>query len=142
MNPANCARIEQSCSWAGDLKFNTQVMTPPSVPSKCLRAVEDEFSMTHQDTLAMRVSTFSSSDSFVDKIAPAELYKLEPSPEHIQSANNFITAPISMNHPVMHKLMNNIKQVQKQYPDFQLFNPKFMNGDRFKIPRKVYKLIA
>lgn len=142
MNPANCARIEQSCSWAGDLKFNTQVMTPPSVPSKCLRAVEDEFSMTHQDTLAMRVSAFSSSDSFVDKIAPAELYKLEPSPGHIQSANNFITAPVSMDHPVMHKLMNNIKEVQKQYPDFQLFNPKFMNGDRFKIPRKVYKLIA
>jgi hypothetical protein len=142
MNPQNCARIEQSCSWPGLLTFNTQVMTPPSIPTKCLRAVEDEFSMTHQDTLTMRLSAFSSSDSFVDHIAPTDMFKLEPSPDHIRKANNFIMAPVSMDHPVMHKLMHSIKEVQKKHPDFQLFNPKFMSGDRFKIPREVYKLIA
>lgn len=142
MNEQNCARIEQACSWPGDLTFNTQIMTPPAIPSKNLRAVEDEFSLTHQDTLAMRLSSFSASDSFVDQIEPANLFKLEPSPKHIKTANNYITAPVSMTHPVMSKLMNNLKDVQQKYPDFQLFNPKFMSGDRFKIPREVYKLIA
>lgn len=142
MNPRNCARIEQACSWSGRLTFNTQVMSPPVIATKNLRSVEDEFSLTHEDTLAMRLSAFSASDSFVDKIAPSDLFKLEPAPEHIKSANNYITAPVSMSHPIMNKLMNNLKEVQAKCPEFQLFNPKFMSGDRFKIPREVYKLIA
>ena len=117
-------------------------MSPPVIATKNLRSVEDEFSLTHEDTLAMRLSAFSASDSFVDKIAPSDLFKLEPAPEHIKSANNYITAPVSMSHPIMNKLMNNLKEVQAKCPEFQLFNPKFMSGDRFKIPREVYKLIA
>ena len=142
MNSQNCARIEQSCAWGGKLKFNTQVMTPPAIPIKKLRAVEDEFELTHADTLAMRLSAFSPCDSFVDKISPKHLYQLEPSAQHIQNANDYITAPVSMNHTVMQKLMTNIEAIQSKHPDFQLFNPKFMSGNRFKIPRDVYKLIA
>ena len=142
MTPQNCARIEQSCSWSGRLKFNTQVMTPPAVQTKALRAIEDEYGLSHQNTLAMRLSAFSASDSFVDKIAPADLYNLEPAPTHIKSANDYITAPMTMSHPVMNNLMNNIQAVRQKYPDFQLFNPKYMSGDRFKIPREVYQLIA
>lgn len=142
MNKQNCSRIEQACSWSGNLKFNTQVMTPPSVPTKSLRSIEDEYSLTHEDTLAMRLSSFSACDSFVDKIDPSDIYKLEPSAEHTSRANDFITAPVSMDHAVMQKLMNSIEEIQKKCPDFQLFNPKFMSGNRFKIPREVYKLIA
>ena len=142
MTSQNCARIEQSCAWGGKLKFNTQVMTPPAIPVKKLRAVEDEFELTHADTLAMRISAFSPCDSFVDNISPKHLYKLEPSTHQIQNANDYITAPISMNHAVMQKLMTNIEMIQSTHPGFQLFNPKFMSGNRFKIPRDVYKLIA
>lgn len=142
MNQQNCSRIEQSCSWSGKLTFNTQVMTGPAVPAKSLRAMEDEFGLTHQDTLAMRLSNFSGSDSFVDKIDPKDVYQLEPSTSHMKNANDFITAPISMDHAVMQKLMDNIETIQKKHPEFQLFNPQFVSGNRFKIPREVYKLIA
>lgn len=142
MTPQNCARIENTCSWSGNLAFNTQVMTPPAISAKSIRALEDEYSLTFQDTLAMRMSTFSGSDAFIDKLAPEDIYKLEPSPEHIQAANNYITAPVDMEHPVMNKLMNNIQEIQRKFPDFHLFNPKYMEGNRFKIPREVYKDIA
>lgn len=142
MTPQNCARIENTCSWSGSLAFNTQVMTPPAISAKSIRALEDEYSLTFQDTLAMRMSTFSGSDAFVDKIAPEDIYKLEPAPEHIETANNYITAPVSMEHPVMNKLMSNIQAIQRKFPNFHLFNPKYMEGKRFKIPREVYKDIA
>ena len=112
------------------------------MPAKSLRAMEDEFGLTHQDTLAMRLSNFSGSDSFVDKIDPKDVYQLEPSTSHMKNANDFITAPISMDHAVMQKLMDNIETIQKKHPEFQLFNPQFVSGNRFKIPREVYKLIA
>ena len=90
----------------------------------------------------MRMSTFSGSDAFVDKLAPEDIYKLEPAPEHMQAANDYITAPVNMEHPVMNKLMNNIQTIQRKFPNFHLFNPKYMEGKRFKIPREVYKDIA
>jgi hypothetical protein len=142
MTPKNCARIENTCSWSGTLAFNTQVMTPPAISAKSIRALEDEYALTFQDTLAMRMSTFSGSDAFVDKLAPEDIYKLEPTSEHIQAANDYITAPVNMEHPVMNKLMNNIQAIQRKFPNFHLFNPKYMEGKRFKIPREVYKDIA
>jgi len=142
MTPQNCARIENTCSWSGNLAFNTQVMTPPAISSKSIRALEDEYSLTFQDTLAMRMSTFSGSDAFLDKLAPEDVYKLEPAQEHIQNANDYITAPVNMEHPVMSKLMNNIQAIQRKFPNFHLFNPKYMEGQRFKIPREVYKHIS
>lgn len=142
MTPQNCARIENTCSWSGSLAFNTQVMTPPAISAKSIRALEDEYALTFQDTLAMRMSTFSGSDAFVDKLAPEDIYKLEPAPEHIQAANTYITAPVNMEHPVMNKLMHNIQAIQRKFPNFHLFNPKYMEGKRFKIPREVYKDIA
>lgn len=142
MTPQNCARIENTCSWSGNLAFNTQVMTPPAISSKSIRALEDEYSLTFQDTLAMRMSTFSGSDAFLDKLAPEDVYKLEPAQEHMQNANDYITAPVNMEHPVMSKLMNNIQAIQRKFPNFHLFNPKYMEGQRFKIPREVYKHIS
>tara|TARA_B110000008_G_scaffold32575_1_gene29004 strand:+ start:15857 stop:17017 length:1161 start_codon:yes stop_codon:yes gene_type:complete len=142
MNEQNCARIESACSWTGKLKFNTQVMKPPAILSKNIRAVEDEFSMTHQDTLAMRLSRFTGSDSIVDKLAPTDVFKLEPGPEHTNSANNYISAPIAMDHPVLNKLMNNIRSVQKAFPNFHLFNSNYMDGNRLKLPRAVYQHLA
>ena len=142
MSKQNWSRIETTCSWPGELTFNTQVMKPPAIPVKSIRAFEDEYSITHQDTLAMRLGRFSASDAFVDKIAPMDIYKLHPSPSHIQKASEFITAPVSMSHPVMNNLMSHIEAIQKEFPKFQIFNPKFMQGGRFKIPRDVYKQIA
>jgi hypothetical protein len=142
MTPQNCARIENTCSWSGNLAFNTQVMTPPAISATSIRALEDEYSLTFQDTLAMRMSTFSGSDAFVDKLAPGDIYNLEPSPEHIKAAKSYITAPVNMEHPVMNELMHNIQAIQRKFPGFQLFNPKYMEGKRFKIPREVYKEIA
>ena len=34
MSPQNCARIEQSCAWAGNLEFNANVMSGPAVSGK------------------------------------------------------------------------------------------------------------
>lgn len=142
MNPQNCARIDNACSWTGKLKFNTQVMKPPVILAKNIRSVEDEFSMTHRDTLAMRLSRFTGSDSFADKLSPLDVYKLEPGPEHTKSANNYISAPVAMEHPVLNKLMNNIQAVQKAFPEFHLFNAKYMDGNRLKLPREIYKHLA
>jgi len=142
MTPQNCARIENTCSWSGSLTFNTQVMTPPIISANNIRALEDEYALTFQDTLAMRMSTFSGSDAFLDKLSPENIYKLEPAPEHIQTANDYITAPVNMEHPVMSNLMNNIQAIQRKFPNFHLFNPQYMEGARFKIPREIYKNIA
>ncbi len=142
MTKQNCARIQRACTWGGELTFNTQVMSAPAIPSRKFRSVEDEYSMMHEDTLAMCLTKFSGSDAFVDKISPEDIYKLEPGPSHVKTANNYITAPVTMDHPVMNKLMHNIQAVQRKFPDFHLFNPKYMSGNRFKIPREVYKDIA
>ncbi len=142
MSPQNCSRIEHACMWSGHLTFNTQVMKPPSLGIHSIRAMEDEYAITHQDTLAMRLSTFSGSDNFVDKINPEDIYQLHPTQNHVSRADTYITAPISMNHPIMNKLMNNIEDIITKFPKFQLFNPKYVNNGRFKIPREVYKDIA
>ena len=142
MSPQNCSRIEHSCMWSVNLTFNTQVMKPPSISMKSIRAMEDEYAITHQDTLAMRMSTFSGSDNFVDKISPEDIYRLHPNTTHVSRATSYISAPISMQHPVMNKLMNNIEDIIAKFPNFQLFNPKYVTNGRFKIPREVYKDIA
>lgn len=142
MAPRNCARIENTCSWDGELTFNTQVMKPPAIAPKAVRGFEDEYALTHQDTLAMRISHFSPSDAFVDKMDPKDVFKLHPSPEKVSHATDFISAPATMSHPVMNKMMAEMAVIQSKFPDFQIFNPKFMDGNRFKIPRSVYQYIA
>jgi len=142
MAPRNCARVEQTCSWGGALTFNTQVMQPPAISGAAIRSVEDEYALTHRDTLAMRLGHFSPSDAFVDNMAAMDIYKLSPAPEHTKAAQDFITAPLQMDHPVMQNLIAQMAHLQETCPDFHVFNPKFVDGNRFKIPRKVYKQIA
>jgi len=142
MAPRNCARIENTCSWDGALTFNTQVMKPPAIAPKAVRGFEDEYALTHQDTLSMRLGHFSASDAFVDKMDPKDVYRLHPSSQQASAATDFISTPATMSHPVMQKMMADMAVIQSKFPDFQIFNPKFMDGNRFKIPRNVYKHIA
>ena len=139
LSPQNCQRIVNTCSWNGNLAWNTQVMQPPSV--KNIKAMEESLAITLRDTLKMRNCAFSSSDDIYDYLAPKDVLKLTPTAEQSPNADTFITAPLSMQHPVMQNLMNNIESVQSKFVDFKLFNPKYVSNGHLNIPREVYKHI-
>lgn len=140
LSPQNCQRIVNTCSWSGELSFNTQVMRPPAV--KNIKAMEEELAVTLRDTLKMRHCAFSGSDTLADKLDPNDMLKLNPTQEHSPHAKELIAAPLTMQHPVMHNLMHNIEAVQAAFKDFDLFNPKYVSNGRLSIPRKVYAHIA
>jgi len=140
LSPQNCQRIVNTCTWSGDLTFNTQVMRPPAV--KNIKAMEEELAVTLRDTLRMRHCAFSGSDTLADKLGPADMLKLHPTHEQSPHAQDLIAAPLTMQHPVLHNLMHNIESVQAAFEDFQLFNPKYVSNGRLSIPRKVYAHIA
>ena len=142
MSDNNCRRIARACSWAGDLTFNTHVMRQPSISHKQLRTFEDEYELSLDDSLLMRLAHFSSSDKVLDKLSPKELVMVSPTPAQSSEASEFISAPVNMDHVVLQSLMNDITQIQKQFPSFQLFNPKFMKGGRLQIPRDVFEHLA
>tara|TARA_B110000091_G_scaffold130897_1_gene140352 strand:- start:21407 stop:22606 length:1200 start_codon:yes stop_codon:yes gene_type:complete len=137
MTPKNMARIESSCSWDDKLSFNTQVMRPPALRAATVRKVEDEYGLTSKENLVMRLSHFSGSAAFVDKMSPNHVFQLSP-----ESNSDYITAPIDPTHPVFSKVVRNIVRIQQQFPNFQLLNPKFVRGDRLKLPREVYKQVV
>lgn len=137
MTAKNISRIESSCSWDDDLSFNTQVMRPPALRAASIRKVEDEYGLTSKENLVMRLSHFSGSSSFADKMSPGHIFQLSP-----QSNSKYITAPIDPSHPVFEKVVRNIVSLQQQFPKFQLLNPKFVRGNRLKLPREVYKQVV
>jgi len=137
MTPKNVSRIESSCSWDDDLSFNTQVMRPPALQAAAIRKVEDEYGLTSKENLVMRLSHFSGSSSFADKMSPTHIFQLSP-----ESDSKYITAPIDPSHPVFEKVVRNIISLQAQFPKFQLLNPKFVRGNRLKLPREVYKQVV
>jgi len=142
MTPRNCSRITHSCSWDGELSFNAAVMTPPAITGSKIREMEDEYEMSFRDTLAMNNARFSSSDDIRDAMAPKDLLKLHPSVEKMENAPTSISTPISMEHPVLCQLMNNLTAVQANFPSFHLFNPALLNNGRLQIPKEIYKQIA
>lgn len=142
MTEENCRRITRTCSWSGDLTFNTHVMRPPALTHAQLRTFEDEYHLSLQDTFVMRLAHFSSSDKVVDKLTPEELVMVSPTPKQSNKASEFISAPINMEHVVLQKLMGDITQIQKKFPSFELFNPKFTKAGRLQIPRDVFEHIA
>ena len=83
LSPQNCSRIENTCMWSGALTFNTQVMRQPSIKNDKLRAMENEYSISLKDTLAMAMARFSASDGISDKLTPEELFKLTPTTQHM-----------------------------------------------------------
>lgn len=136
----NCARIEESCTWAGELEFNAQVMSKPAITGARVRSLEEEYEMSFRDTFSMNTAVFSPSDSVHDLFAPIDLHNLHPD-EGVQNAKAYITAPVDMNHPVLKHIMANINQIDRQFPNFQLFNPRIMEGGRIKVPKKLFKQI-
>jgi hypothetical protein len=137
MTSKNVSRIESSCSWDDDLSFNTQVMRPPALQAAVVRKVEDEYGLTSKENLVMRLSHFSGSSSFADKMSPNHIFQLSP-----ESSSKYITAPIDPSHPVFGNVVRNIVKLQAQFPQFQLLNPKFVLGNRLKLPREVYKQVV
>ena len=137
MNSKNVARIASCCSWDDDLTFNTQVMRPPSLRPSTFRIVEEEYKMTPQDTLVMRLVHLSGSATIVDKMNPADVFQLTPSTD-----SQFISTPIDPQHPVFAHLVGNLVSIQQQFPSFQLINPQYMRGNRLKLPREVYQQIV
>ena len=140
LSQQNCSRIVNTCTWSGDLAFNTQVMRPPSV--KNIKAMEEDLAVTLSDTLKMRHCSFSGSDAIVDKLSPNDVLKLTPTQKQSPNATPHIAAPLTMEHPVMHNLMHDIQGVQAKFADFQLFNPKYVSNGRLNIPRNVYAHIV
>jgi hypothetical protein len=53
-----------------------------------------------------------------------------------------ISAPIDSSHEVFKNLMANLVSIQKNCPEFQLLNPKFVQGNRLSLPLEVYKQIV
>jgi hypothetical protein len=139
MSPQNCARIEQSCAWSGNLEFNANVMSGPAVSGKNIRKLEDEYEMSFRDTLSMNAAAFSPSNGIHDSMTPQELSRLHP---QASSTKAYITAPIDMDHPVLNHIMQNIQSIQQNYPDFQLFNPNILENGRLKIPKALFKEMA
>ena len=142
MSAKNCQRIEKSCMWDGELAFNAVVMRPPSIIGSNIRKMEDEYDMSFRDTIQMNAAKFSGSDSIRDNISPSEVYHLEPSSQYISKGRDFISAPVSMQHPILHNLMNDIQSIQERFPEFQIFNPKLLQNGRLKIPKEIYKQLA
>ena len=139
LSTQNCQRIINTCSWNGALTWNAQVMQPPSV--KNIKAMEESLNITLSDTLQMRHCAFSASDDISDCLAPMDILKLTPTADQSPNAAALIAAPLSMQHPVMQNLMNNIESVQSKFADFKLFNPKYVSNGRLSIPREIYKHI-
>lgn len=137
MNSKNVARIASCCSWDDDLTFNTQVMRPPSLRPATIRSVEEEYAVSPQDTLVMRLVHLSGSATIADKMKPADVFQLTPSTD-----SQFISTPIDPQHPVFAHLVGNLDSIQQQFPSFQLINPKYMRGNRLKLPREVYQQIV
>jgi len=140
--PKNCQRIEKSCSWDGELTFNAAVMTPPIITGKDVRKMEDTYELFFRDTLSMNNARFSPSDSIRDSLPPIDTFNLHPNAKQSSVAQSFISSPITMDHPILHKLMMNIQALKSQFPEFQLLNPALIKDGRLKIPLDIYKQFA
>lgn len=137
----NCARIEQTCVWSGKLTFNTQVMRPPAVRAEMVRDMENEYGISLKSRLAMKLARFSASDAISDKLSAEDLFKITPTAEHVANAKKYITTPLTMQHEVTTKLMNNIEAVQKAFPKFELFNSKVVKQGRLRLPHEVFEFL-
>ena len=137
MKAKNVDRIESTCSWNDEIPFNTQVMTPPSLKGAEIRKMEDNYEMTGLTSLVMRFNHFSGDSSVVDKMAAADVLYLTP----VEKVDT-ISAPIDSSHEVFKNLMANLVSIQKNCPEFQLLNPKFVQGNRLSLPLEVYKQIV
>lgn len=137
LSPQNCAKITDTCMWKGSLSANAQVMRPLSIKSP--KQMEQEYNISLNDTLKMTHCAFSPSDSFIDNIDPADVLRITPTSAQNRTASDSMSAPFNMEHPVLHKLMNNIQDIQAKFPNFKLFNPKVVSGGRITLPREVYK---
>lgn len=135
MTPQNCARIENTCTWKGT--FNTQVMRPANIRQP--RTVETAFGMLCKDKLNMRIARFSDTSAIHDQLTPQDILALSPTAEQLSSAQDYLTTPMSMDHPTTSRLMERIGEVSKAFPTFHLFNPDIVVNDRLKLPREVYK---
>lgn len=141
LTPQNCARIEKTCVWSGKLTFNTQVMRPPAVRAEMVRDMENEYGISLKNTLAMKLARFSASDTISDKLSAEDLFKITPTSEHVANAKKYIATPLTMQHEVTAKLMNNIEAVQKAFPKFELFNSKVVKQGRLRLPHEVFEFL-
>tara|TARA_B110001452_G_C15238933_1_gene428980 strand:+ start:1903 stop:3120 length:1218 start_codon:yes stop_codon:yes gene_type:complete len=137
LSPQNCAKITDTCMWKGSLTANAQVMRSLSIKSP--KSMEQEYNISLHDTLKMTHCAFSPSDSFIDSIEPADVLRITPTSAQNCRASDSMSAPFSMEHPVLQKLMDNIENIQVLFPKFKLFNPKVVSGGRITLPREVYK---
>ena len=140
MTPQNIQRIETTCSWDGDVKFNTQVMRPPLQTD--VRSFEQEYSVVQESVLRMRLAKFSKSDDIIDKMAPRDVFNVSPGSEHTTNGLNTISSPVNMDHIVLQRLMEKLGEVQDKFQDFHLFNTKAVQGGRLILPREIYDYLA
>ena len=137
LSPQNCAKITDTCLWKGSLSANAQVMR--SLTIKSPKEMEQEYNISLNDTLKMTHCAFSPSDSFIDKIDPADVLRITPTSAQDHEASDSMSAPFNMEHPVTQNLMKNIQDIQAKFPNFKLFNPNVVSGGRITLPREVYK---
>lgn len=135
MSPANCARIENTCIWNGT--FNTQIMRPPSVRTP--REVETSYHMLLKHKMNMRIARFSNTSAIHDRLKPSDILGLTPTEEQLSSAHNYLTAPITLDHPTTRALMERVEEITQAFPTFHIFNPEIVENSRLKVPREVFK---
>ena len=87
------------------------------------------------------MNLFSASDSISDKLTPEELFKLTPTSQHVSNAKKYIATPLTMDHEVTQKLIQNIGAVQAAFPNFEIFNSKVVKKGRLRLPHKVFEFL-
>jgi len=137
LSKQTCAKITDTCFWKGDLKANAQVMRTPTVKSP--KNMESSCNISLTDSFKMRHCVFSPSDNFIDKLNPVDILRITPNSTQDRDASDSMSAPLSMEHPILQKLMRNIEDIQTKFPEFVLFNPKVVSGGRIVLPREIYK---
>ena len=140
MSSQNMQRIESTCSWDGDMNLNTQVMRPPLHTD--VRSFEEEYAVTLATQLRMRLAQFSKSDDIIDKMSPRDVFNITPGQEHSEHGNNYITAPVNMDHVMLRRLMDKLDDVQDKFQNFHLFNTQAVQGGRLILPREIYDYLA
>ena len=81
----------------------------------------------------LRFAVPRSSQPITDKLSSDELLAL--------TTNLNVSLPYNHEHELTNKLLTHFLQVQEEFPNFILFNPKLLQKGRLSIPTKICKFL-
>lgn len=146
MTPNQRQRVFNDCIWEGDESFNTYVLSPPCMKGAEKEKMELTYNLTNPSKFRMNLAKFSS-QPIRDYMDIDTLLKLTPTEKHLEGVNHDdlsarkkgsdICLQLDLEYEPFKKLIANIKEISKKYPDFKLFNEKIVDGEYIKIPREI-----